>query len=442
MAYIRGNKNDYDNWAKLGCKGWSYEEVLPIFKKFEDDQTDGDPKYHSQGGEWPVVKPQDPNITVKRFIKAGSEIGLLHNPDFNAASQLGLGIYNVNQHKGTRVSSYTAFVKPITSRPNLKIITHARVKSIEIEGEYAKSLNIQINGSEKQLNCKKEVIISAGAIESPGILLASGIGSENELKELGITCKHNLAGVGENLQDHLDTMVTVRSNKAESIGVSWRSLLPQVITSPFNYYFRRMGWWTTNFVEAGGFAETKFATPNYPDVQFHFTPIYRSHRGRKFEFGHGYSLFTCLLRPHSKGSVKLSKQGDEYKLLIDHNFLSDPRDETNIVEAVKKAREVLSSPEFDEVRGKEIAPGKAINTDEEILEYIRKTALTVYHPVGTCKMGIDDLAVVSPKDLKVKGMNNLRVIDASIMPNIVSGNTSAPTMMIAEIGARMILNKV
>jgi choline dehydrogenase-like flavoprotein len=148
------------------------------------------------------------------------------------------------------------------------------------------------------------------------------------------------------------------------------------------------------------------------------------------------------LRPHSKGSVKLSKQGDEYKLLIDHNFLSDPRDETNIVEAVKKAREVLSSPEFDEVRGKEIAPGKAINTDEEILEYIRKTALTVYHPVGTCKMGIDDLAVVSPKDLKVKGMNNLRVIDASIMPNIVSGNTSAPTMMIAEIGARMILNKV
>jgi choline dehydrogenase-like flavoprotein len=303
-------------------------------------------------------------------------------------------------------------------------------------------LNIQINGSEKQLNCKKEVIISAGAIESPGILLASGIGSENELKELGITCKHNLAGVGENLQDHLDTMVTVRSNKAESIGVSWRSLLPQVITSPFNYYFRRMGWWTTNFVEAGGFAETKFATPNYPDVQFHFTPIYRSHRGRKFEFGHGYSLFTCLLRPHSKGSVKLSKQGDEYKLLIDHNFLSDPRDETNIVEAVKKAREVLSSPEFDEVRGKEIAPGKAINTDEEILEYIRKTALTVYHPVGTCKMGIDDLAVVSPKDLKVKGMNNLRVIDASIMPNIVSGNTSAPTMMIAEIGARMILNKV
>jgi choline dehydrogenase-like flavoprotein len=203
-----------------------------------------------------------------------------------------------------------------------------------------------------------------------------------------------------------------------------------------------MGWWTTNFIEAGGFAATDFGTTNYPDVQFHFTPIYRSHRGRKFEFGHGYSLFTCLLRPHSKGSVKLSKEGEEFKLLIDHNFLSDSRDEKNIIEAVKKAREVLLSKEFDEVRGKEIAPGNMVNTDEEILQYIRKTALTVYHPVGTCKMGIDDLAVVSPKDLKVKGMNNLRVIDASIMPTIVSGNTSAPTMMIAEMGARMILNKV
>ena len=237
-------------------------------------------------------------------------------------------------------------------------------------------------------------------------------------------------------------MVTVRSNKAESIGVSWRSLLPQVIMSPFKYYFSKMGWWTTNFVEAGGFAATDFGTTNYPDVQFHFTPIYRSHRGRKFEFGHGYSLFTCLLRPYSKGSVKLSKEGEEFKLLIDHNFLSDSRDEKNIIEAVKKAREVLLSKEFDEVRGKEIAPGNMVNTDEEILQYIRKTALTVYHPVGTCKMGIDDLAVVSPKDLKVKGMNNLRVIDASIMPTIVSGNTSAPTMMIAEMGARMILNKV
>ena len=440
MIYIRGNKNDYDNWEKFGCQGWSYKDVLPIFKKLENDQTGGDPKFHSADGEWPVVMPQEVNKTAKRFVKSGAHIGLPHNPDFNDASQLGLGIYKVNQDKGTRVNSYRAFIEPIVSRPNLTIMTHARVQSIEIEGDIAKSLKLQVNGVDKELYCNKEVVLCAGAIESPRILLSSGIGSKEELEAEGISCQHNVPGVGENLQDHLDTMVTVRSNKAESIGVSWRSLLPQVITSPFNFLLRRMGWWTSNFVEAGGFADTKLGQPEYPDVQFHFTPIYRSHRGRKFEFGHGYSLFTCLLRPHSSGSVKIKKDGGSHKVLIDHNFLSDARDEASIVEAIKKAREVLSSSEFDEVRGDEIAPGKSIQSDEELLAYIRKTAVTVYHPVGTCKMGIDDLAVVSPDDLKVKGMGNLRVIDASIMPSIVSGNTSAPTMMIAERGARMILD--
>jgi len=440
MIYIRGNKNDYDNWEKIGCTGWSYKDVLPIFKAMEKDQTGGDPKYHSTSGDWPVVRPQDVNKTAKRFIKAGSHIGLPQNSDFNDASQLGLGIYKVNQDKGTRVNSYKAFIEPIVSRPNLTILTNARVQSIKVEGDSAESVILEVNGAIKQVFCNKEVVLSAGAIESPRILLSSGIGSKEELEKVGITCTHNIPGVGENLQDHLDTMVTVRSKKAESIGVSWSSLLPQVLTSPFNFFFRRMGWWTSNFVEAGGFAATKLGTPEYPDVQFHFTPIYRSHRGRKFEFGHGYTLFTCLLRPHSKGSVKLKSDGENYQVLIDHNFLSDSRDEANIVEAIKKAREVLSSKEFDEVRGEEIAPGKSIQSDEDLLDYIRRTSLTVYHPVGTCKMGTDNMSVVSPGDLKVKGMNNLRVIDASIMPNIVSGNTSAPTMMIAEKGARMILN--
>ena len=183
-------------------------------------------------------------------------------------------------------------------------MTHARVQSIEIDGDTAKSIKLQVNGVDKELFCNKEVVLSAGAIESPRILLSSGIGNKKELEKEGIRCHHNVPGVGENLQDHLDTMVTVRSNKAESIGISWRSLLPKVITSPFNFLLRRMGWWTSNYVEAGGFANTKLGQPDYPDVQFHFTPIYRSHRGRKFEFGHGYSLFTCLLRPHSRGSVK------------------------------------------------------------------------------------------------------------------------------------------
>jgi len=440
MIYIRGNKNDYDNWETLGCKGWSYNDVLPIFKKLENDQTGGDPKYHSTAGEWPVVMPQEVNKTAMRFINAGSHIGLPKNSDFNDESQLGLGIYKVNQYKGTRVNSYRAFIKPIVSRANLTIMTHARVQLIEVEGDIAKSLKLQVNGIDRELYCNKEVLLCAGTIESPRILLSSGIGNREELEKEGVSCHHNVPGVGENLQDHLDTMVTVRSKKAESIGVSWRSLLPHIITSPFNFLFRRMGWWTSNFVEVGGFADTKLGSPEYPDVQFHFTPIYRSHRGRKFEFGHGYSLFTCLLRPHSSGSVKIKKEGKNHKILIDQNFLSDTRDEQSIIEAIKKAREILSSKEFDEVRGEETAPGKSIQSDEDLLDYIRKTAVTVYHPVGTCKMGVDDMSVVSPDNLKVKGMSNLRVIDASIMPSIVSGNTSAPTMMIAERGASMILD--
>jgi|TARA_B110000967_G_scaffold4262_1_gene4300 choline dehydrogenase-like flavoprotein len=442
MVYIRGNKNDYDNWAALGCKGWSYEDVLPVFKKLENNNAGGDSKYHGFDGELSVVAPQDANASGKRFISAGAEIGLSQNPDFNSESQIGLGIYNVTQSNGTRVSSYTAFLEPILSRDNLTILTNTTVSTLDILGEKVTSINIKTNGVDKKISFNKEVVVCSGAIDSPRLLLASGIGDKDELQNLGITCNNNLPGVGKNLQDHLDCMVTVRSDKAESIGVSWKSLIPNVLTAPFNYYFNKMGWWTTNYVEAGGFAKTKESDGKNPDIQFHFTPIFRSHRGKNFEFGHGYSIFTCLLKPFSSGSVKLAKEGEIYKTLIDHNFLSDKRDEATMIEALKNARNLLSSKVFDDIRGKEMAPGESIQSDEEILNYIRKTALTVYHPVGTCKMGVDEMSVVEPYNLKVKGMSNLRVIDASIMPTIVSGNTSAPTMMIAEMGAQMILDKV
>ena len=441
MVYIRGNKNDYDTWAALGCKGWSYEEVLPVFKKLENNNAGGDLKYHGFDGELSVVVPQDANASGKRFISAGGEIGLFQNSDFNAESQIGLGIYNVTQSNGARVSSYNAFLEPVLNRTNLTILTHTSVSSLDIKGKKVIAININTNGVDKKIHFNKEVIISAGAIDSPRLLLASGIGDKKELESIGIECKNNLTGVGKNLQDHLDCMVTVRSDNKESIGISWKSLIPNVLTAPFNYYFNKMGWWTTNYVEAGGFAKTKESDGKNPDIQFHFTPIFRSHRGKKFEFGHGYSIFTCLLKPFSSGTVKLSKEGKSVKILIDHNFLSDRRDEATMIEALKNARKLLSSKVFDDVRGKEMAPGESIQSDDEILNYIRKTALTVYHPVGTCKMGVDEMSVVEPHNLKVKGMSNLRVIDASIMPTITSGNTSAPTMMIAEIGAKMILNK-
>ena len=440
MCYVRGNQADFDHWEGLGCKGWSYDDVLPIFKYLENDCTGGNSTFHGTDGELSVVNPQDVNEAAKRFVSAGATVGLPENSDFNGYTQLGLGIYKVKQTKGRRVSAYSAFIKPIKRRPNLRILADTKVLSVDIENDVAKAVNIKIDTFDYKIKCHKEVILCAGAIDSPRLLLSSGVGKQKELEALGIECKQNLAGVGENLQDHLDSMVTVRSPVAESIGLSWRSLFRNVFPAPLQYFFQKMGWWTTNYVEAGGFAQTKNASGDLPDIQFHFTSIYRSHRGRKFELGHGYSLFTCLLQPQSVGSVKLARDGDELKLLIDHNFLSDPKDENIMVEAIRKAREVLASPVFDSVRGAEMAPGVEVQTDEQILAYLRQTTTTVFHPVGTCKMGIDDMSVVSPCDLKVRGMNNLRVIDASIMPRIIRGNTSASTMMIGEKGARMILS--
>ena len=443
MVYIRGNRKDYDTWEELGCEGWSYDDVLPIFKKLENNQAGQNAEYHGFDGEVSVVKPQDDNEVGRMFVAAGEHANIPANEDFNGETQFGLGTFNLKQKNGKRVSAYTAFVEPILSRTNLTVMTETEVLSLNIEGDDVKSINIEQKGIAQVLTCNKEVILSSGVISSPRILLASGIGNSEELKELEIECKKDLKGVGENLQDHIDSMVTVRSNSACTIGVSLRTLLPHVIPAPLKYWLKRMGWWTTNYTEVGGFGKTKYAKANNddPDIQFHFTPLFRSHRGKSFEFGHGYSVFTCVLHPKSSGTVKLANDGTNRNVIIDYNFFSDKQGEDKkvLIEGIRKAREILASPVFDEIRGEEMAPGKDIQTDEEILEYLVNTTTTVYHPVGTCKMGIDDMAVVDPKTLKVKGMNNLRVIDASIMPKLISGNTSAPSMMIGEKGTSMIL---
>ena len=468
MVYIRGNRGDYNHWAAQGCEGWDYESVLPVFKKLENNQLNQAPEYHGFSGELPVSKPQDVNTVAHTFVSAGEAAGLPENTDFNGPSQLGLGIYDVTQLKGQRASSYHAFLEPIqASRDNLTILTHTEVFSLihdevgkqgelskecrqestarcdflELETTKVSGVVIEKDGIQQSLYCNKEVIVCAGAIASPRLLLASGIGDEKQLSALGIECKKHLPGVGENLQDHIDSMVTVRSSSTQSIGVSLRTFLPHVLPAPLKYWLKRKGWWTTNYVEAGGFAKTKYAEDEC-DIQFHFTPLYRSHRGKKFEFGHGYSVFTCVLRPKSAGSVKLANDGSRRNVVIDHNFFSDDADKKVLVEGLKKAREILASPAFDAIRGEEMAPGKGIQTDAEILQYLENTTGTVYHPVGTCKMGRDELSVVDPLSLKVYGFDNLRVMDASIMPSLISGNTNAPSMMIGERGAQMILGDV
>lgn len=429
MIYIRGHASDYDRWEAEGCAGWGWKDVLPFFRKSERNLLGQDPALHGTLGELVVDKPRDPNPLSHLFIKAAEHLGLRRNDDFNGREFEGVGIYNVTQKDAKRLSSYRAFVAPL-QRPNLTVLTDRQVGRLLLEGERVTGLELR---SGERLLARREVILSAGSLGSPQILLASGIGPGEELKAAGIAVKHDLPGVGKNLQDHLDGLVTVRSPSPLSLGFSLGSL-PQILLSPFKYLLAKKGWLTTNYVEAGGFARTPLAD-SLADVQFHFVPGYRSHRGRLFEWGHGYAVHTCVLRPKSIGELRVKSGGD---IEIDYNFLANEEDGRVLVEGVKLARKILAQPEFDSIRGAEMLPGPQVQTDEQLLEHLREYAATVFHPVGTCKMGEDAMAVVDLR-LRVHGLKGLRVVDASIMPTLISGNTNAPCIMLGERAAAMIL---
>ncbi|MDE1167224.1 MAG: GMC family oxidoreductase N-terminal domain-containing protein [Pseudomonas sp.] len=433
MIYIRGHASDYDRWAQAGCPGWDWNSVLPYFKKSENNRLGQDPRLHGTVGELNVEAARDPNPVSALFVKAAQRAGLRRNDDFNGAQLEGCGLYNLTQKDAKRLSSYRAFVKPILDRPNLTVVTDCSVDSLILEQKVAKGVNVRVQGVQKALTARREVLLCAGAIGSPQLLLASGIGPAAELEQAGVQVAHDLPGVGKNLQDHLDGLITIRSKSPLTLGFSLGSL-PSILMSPLRYLFGKKGWLTTNYVEAGGFARTPLCG-EVPDVQFHFVPGYRSHRGRLFEWGHGYALHTCILRPKSIGEIRLQRGG---QLAIDFNFLADPADAQVLIEGLKLARRVLAANEFDGIRGVEMLPGKQVQTDEQWMTYVREYAATVFHPVGTCKMGVDALSVVSPQ-LKVHGVQGLRVVDASIMPTLVSGNTNAPCIMIGEKAAEMIL---
>ena len=433
MIYIRGHASDYDRWAQAGCPGWDWDSVLPYFRKSENNRLGQDPRRHGSAGELNVEAARDPNPLSKLFVQAAERLGLRRNDDFNGEQLEGCGIYNLTQKDARRLSSYRAFVAPVIDRPNLTVVTDCTVHSLILERRTAKGVRVEVEGNRQTLHASREVILCAGALGSPQLLLASGIGPAQELQAAGIEVEHDLPGVGKNLQDHIDGLVTVRSRSPLTLGFSLGSL-PSILSAPLRYLLARKGWLTTNYVEAGGFARTPLADA-LPDVQFHFVPGYRSHRGRLFEWGHGYAVHTCVLRPKSIGALHLDR---DRKLVIDFNFLSDPVDAKVLIEGLKLARRILAAPQFDGIRGKEMLPGEAVQTDEQLLTYVRDYASTVFHPVGTCKMGVDPMSVVGP-DLKVHGLKGLRVVDASIMPTLISGNTNAPCIMIGEKAADLIL---
>lgn len=438
MCYVRGNAWDYDHWAALGCTGWAYADVLPLFRRMEHFEPGAD-AYHGQGGPLNVAQARFVNPLMKAFVAAAQEAGHAPNGDFNGAQQDGVGYYHVMQKNGERCSNARAYLRPAEGRPNLTVLTGVNVTRVLFEGQRAVGVRYEQGGLYRDVFARREVVLSAGAIGSPQLLLLSGVGPRDELAHHGIAPVHILPGVGENLQDHLDIHITMLEKTRHAVSFHPRAWLRSLLDL-FRYVFGRRGEFTSNYAQAGGFIKSDPAQ-SIPDLQWHFVPFIFSNHGHDLRpvFRHfAFTLMTCFLRPESRGRIRLASTDPHTPPLIEPRYLSTERDLEALVQGFKQARKVLQQPALARHTLREFEPGETVQSDEDICAYIRRRAETVYHPVGTCKMGVDALAVVDPR-LRVHGLNGLRVVDASIMPTLVGGNTNAPTTMIAERAAQMML---
>lgn len=436
MCYIRGVKQDYDKWSELGAKGWDWDSVLPYFKKSENQQHGADP-FHGDSGPLSVNDLRHTNTLSKTFVDAAGEVGLDTVKDFNGDEHEGLGFYQVTQINGQRCSAAKGYLTEAYGRANLTVLTHALVEKILINEGVATGIKLKLDGKSIELQAKKEVIVSGGAINSPQLLMLSGIGPKAHLQEKGIETLVDLPGVGQNLQDHLDAIVQHRCKAREGYAVTLGAV-PGYIKAAFQYLFKRKGILSTNIAEAGGFAKTQYAG-EIADIQYHFLPAILLNHGRTTAFGYGYGVHVCYLYPKSRGEIRLHSNDPAENAIIDPKYLNHEDDKKVMIEGVRKAREILSASVFDQYESREIGPGPEKQSDEEILAFIRARAETIYHPVGTCKMGqADDPSTVVDEKLCVKGVKGLRVVDASVMPTLIGGNTNAPTIMIAERMADLI----
>ena len=437
LLYIRGDRHDYDNWKDLGNKGWSYKDVLPYFKKFEC-QENGSNEYHGVDGELKVS-----NLRLKRkiadlFIKASEEIGIPNNPDCNGETQEGVGYFQQTSFKGFRRSSYRSFLnKKIRNRKNLTIITNTQVSKVLFKNKKAIGVQCIESNAHKDRNiyANSEVIISAGSISSPQILQLSGIGDEQHLKGLGINVIHNNPAVGKNLQDHLQVRMVFKTNTRtlnDELNTWWKKALIGL-----QYMLFRTGPLTLSASQVYAFTNTSL-DGSRPNIQFHMQPLSADKPG---DGVHPFSAFTmsiCNLRPESRGEVKINSSDPTQLPKIIPNYLSTDSDKKIAIDSIKVARKIADADSLKKYILEEYVPGPAFESDEELLEAAKNNSQSIYHPVGTCKMGNDIDSVVDEK-LKVHGVSGLRVVDASIMPELVSGNTNAPTMMIAEKASEMIL---
>jgi choline dehydrogenase len=430
MIYIRGHSSDYDEWHKQGNAGWSFKELLPYFKKAENNER-GPCAYHGVGGPLNVADLRTVNPMSHAFIQAATEVGLKRLDDFNGAQDEGSGLYQVTQKNGQRHSAAVAYLHPALKRPNLAVKTGACVSRVRLRGSRACGVEYLEEGKVKEVLADKEVILSGGVINSPQVLMLSGIGPADHLNSIGIQPILELPGVGQNLQDHLAAAIV--SNCSKPISLAKGENLPSLL----RYIFGKRGPLTSNVAEGGAFwkSETGLAAP---DLQFHFGPVYYINHGFIRPEGHGFSVGPALLHPRSVGQIRLVSADPLKAPAIDPNYLADDRDLQALIEGLKMAREIVAQKPFDEYRSSEYDPGSSVQSDEDLAQYIRVKSETMYHPVGTCKMGKDPMAVVDDQ-LRVRGVEGLRVVDGSIMPTIVGGNTNAPIITIAEKAADLIV---
>jgi choline dehydrogenase len=428
MCYCRGHRRDYDGWAESGAPGWGFDEVLPWFRKSED-QEEGESEFHGAGGPLSVQNLRHTNPLSGVFIEAAAQAGHERTNDFNGARQRGFGYYQVTQRNGRRWSTAAAFLRPARKRPNLTISTHSYATRILLEGGRASTIEYRRKG--RTLTSRAErIILSGGAINSPQLLMLSGIGPAEELQSAGIDPVHDLPGVGRNLQDHLDICTLVHCREK----ITYDQLSDFAVG--LRYLLGRKGPGSSNIAESGGFVVSRHATDERPDIQMHFVPAFLDDHGRNILPGYGMTIHACALRPESRGELTLRSADPDAQPRLQPNYLDNEYDRRMMLECVRLSREIFAQPAFQPYAGAELYPGPDAQSDGAILEFIRRKAETIYHPIGTCKMGVDEMAVVDPA-LKVRGLDGLFVVDASVMPALVSGNTNAPTIMIAEKFAAM-----
>ncbi len=423
MCYCRGHRKDYDEWAANGAPGWTFDDCLPYFMRSEDQQH-GASALHGAGGPLSVQDLRYHNPLSDRFLEACEQVGLPHTDDFNGPHQRGCGLYQVTQRDGRRCSTADGYLRPALERKNLDVMTRAAAQRVLFDGNRARGVRVLHRGKPRDLEAG-EIILSGGAINSPQLLMLSGIGPADHLREHGVDLHLDMPQVGENLQDHLDVCTVVKINTKESYDTL------NHLTAGLKYFLQHQGPGTSNLAEGGAFIVSPLARDNRPDIQLHFIPAQLDEHGHKLLPGSGMTLHACPLRPESRGRIRLKSAEPAAAPAIFANYLDSEYDRQMMVECLRQSREIFAQQAFSDVIAGPVYPEAGVATDAQLLDFVRRKAETVYHPVGTCRMGSDEHSVVDP-ELKVRGIQGLRVVDASVMPALVSGNTNAPTIMIAE----------